>query len=116
MNVETHHLLVYAEHVNTLHENKCHTESRSSVRASSKVGLEATRKNYAHGSVPSPKGKGKGKAVPVLFLTENHAMKAHWGSGCIAPLHSLTSALDGCESRRQNAGRNHNLHIVNKSF
>jgi hypothetical protein len=29
--------------------------------------------------------KGKGKVVPVL-LTEHHAMKAYWGSGCIAPL------------------------------
>jgi hypothetical protein len=25
------------------------------------------------------KGKGKGKAVPVLILTEHHAMKAYWG-------------------------------------
>jgi hypothetical protein len=24
-------------------------------------------------------GKGKGKVVPVLFLTEHHAMKAYWG-------------------------------------
>jgi hypothetical protein len=23
--------------------------------------------------------KGKGKAVPVLFLTEHHDMKAYWG-------------------------------------
>jgi hypothetical protein len=30
--------------------------------------------------------KGKGKVVPVLFLTEHHAMKAYWGSGGIAPL------------------------------
>jgi hypothetical protein len=30
--------------------------------------------------------KGTGKAVPVLFLTEHHAMKANWGSGGIAPL------------------------------
>jgi hypothetical protein len=30
------------------------------------------------------KGK-KGKVVPVL-LTKHHAMKAYWGSGCIAPL------------------------------
>jgi hypothetical protein len=29
--------------------------------------------------------KGKGKVVPVLFLTEHHAMKAYWGSGGIAP-------------------------------
>jgi hypothetical protein len=29
--------------------------------------------------------KSKSKAVPVLlFLTENHAMKAYWGSGCTA--------------------------------
>jgi hypothetical protein len=31
------------------------------------------------------KGKVKGK-VPVLLLTEHHAMKASWGSGGIAPL------------------------------
>jgi hypothetical protein len=23
--------------------------------------------------------KGKGEVVPVLFLTEHHAMKAYWG-------------------------------------
>jgi len=28
--------------------------------------------------------KGKGKVVPVLFLTEHHAMKAYWSSGGIA--------------------------------
>jgi hypothetical protein len=27
----------------------------------------------------------KGKVVPVLFLTEHHAIKAYWGSGGIAP-------------------------------
>jgi hypothetical protein len=32
------------------------------------------------------KVKVKGKVVPVLFLTENHAMKAYWGNGDIAPL------------------------------
>jgi len=26
----------------------------------------------------------KGKVVPVLFITEHHAMKVYWGSGCIA--------------------------------
>jgi hypothetical protein len=30
--------------------------------------------------------KGEGKVVPVLFLTEHHAMKAYWESGGIAPL------------------------------
>jgi hypothetical protein len=30
-------------------------------------------------------GKSKGKVVHVLFLAEHHAMKAYWGSGCIAP-------------------------------
>jgi hypothetical protein len=25
----------------------------------------------------------RSKAVPVLFLTEHHAMKAYWGSGCL---------------------------------
>jgi hypothetical protein len=29
--------------------------------------------------------KGKGKIVPVLFLTEHHAMQAYWGNGGIAP-------------------------------
>jgi hypothetical protein len=28
---------------------------------------------------------GKGKFVPLLFLTEHHAMKAYWGSRSIAP-------------------------------
>jgi hypothetical protein len=28
--------------------------------------------------------KYKGKVVPVLFLTEHHAMKEYWGSGGIA--------------------------------
>jgi len=27
----------------------------------------------------------KGKAIPVLFLSEHHAMKAYWGSGGVAP-------------------------------
>jgi hypothetical protein len=36
--------------------------------------------------VPPGKGKGRGKVVPVLLLTENHAMKACWGSGGIAQL------------------------------
>jgi hypothetical protein len=31
---------------------------------------------------------GKGKVVPVLFFTEYHTIKAHWGSESIAP-HSL---------------------------
>jgi hypothetical protein len=41
---------------------------------------------------PAPNGQeagwapGKGKVVPVLFLTEHHAMKAYLGSGGIAPL------------------------------
>jgi hypothetical protein len=30
--------------------------------------------------------KVKGKVVPLLFLTEHHAMKAYSGSGGIAPL------------------------------
>jgi hypothetical protein len=28
----------------------------------------------------------KGKVVPVLLLTEHHAMKAYWGSRSIAPI------------------------------
>jgi hypothetical protein len=40
--------------------------------------------------------KGKGKAISVLFLTEQHAMKAYWGVE--AQFHAfLTSALDGGE-------------------
>jgi hypothetical protein len=35
-------------------------------------------------SITSP-DKGEGKVVPLLFLTEHHAMKAYWGSGGIAP-------------------------------
>jgi hypothetical protein len=31
------------------------------------------------------KCEGKGKVVPVIFLTEHHAMKAYLGSGGIAP-------------------------------
>jgi hypothetical protein len=31
------------------------------------------------------KVKVEGKVVSVLFLTEYHAMKTYWGSGCIAP-------------------------------
>jgi len=29
--------------------------------------------------------KGKSKVVPLLPLTEHHAMKAYWGSGGTAP-------------------------------
>jgi len=32
------------------------------------------------------KGKGKGKDVPLLLLTEHHAMKAYWGSGGTATI------------------------------
>jgi hypothetical protein len=37
----------------------------------------------------SCRGEGKGKAVPVLFLIENHAMKAYWGSGWYNSTHFL---------------------------
>jgi hypothetical protein len=30
--------------------------------------------------------KSNGKVVPVLFLTDHHAMKAYWESGDTAPL------------------------------
>jgi hypothetical protein len=30
-------------------------------------------------------GADKGKVVPVLFLSEHHAMKPYWGSGGITP-------------------------------
>jgi hypothetical protein len=33
----------------------------------------------------------KAEVVPVLFLTEHHAMRAYWGSGSVA----LTSAIEG---------------------
>jgi hypothetical protein len=36
-----------------------------------------------HGSFPLRRVKSK--VVPVLFLTEHHAVKAYWGSGGIAP-------------------------------
>jgi hypothetical protein len=40
-----------------------------------------------HSPYVSPiKRKVKGKIVPVLFLTEHHAMRAYWGSGGIATL------------------------------
>jgi hypothetical protein len=38
----------------------------------------------------------KGKVVPVLFLTEHHAMNVYWGME-YSTTHSLTSALDGGE-------------------
>jgi hypothetical protein len=30
--------------------------------------------------LPLGKGKGEGKVIPVIFLTEHHAMKAYWGA------------------------------------
>jgi hypothetical protein len=47
----------------------------------------------------------KDKVVPVLFLTEHHAMKAYWGSGGTAPIVLLTSALDGGEWSASRPGR-----------
>jgi hypothetical protein len=41
------------------------------------------------------KRKGKGKVVPVLLLTEHHAMKAFLEEWRYSSTHSLTSALDG---------------------
>jgi hypothetical protein len=38
-------------------------------------------------------------------LTEHHAMKTYWGSGGIAPLNFLTSALDGGEWSASRPGR-----------
>jgi hypothetical protein len=29
--------------------------------------------------------KDEGKVIPMLFLTEHHAMKVYWGNGGIAP-------------------------------
>jgi hypothetical protein len=40
---------------------------------------------FPHHTGPS-KVKVKLSLCPVLFLTKHHAMKAYWGSGCIAPL------------------------------
>jgi hypothetical protein len=57
----------------------------------------------------------KGKTVCTL-LTEHHAVKVYWGSGIIAPLHSLISALDrsewsasrlGCFTPRETAPDTH---------
>jgi len=37
--------------------------------------------------------KGKGKGVPVLFLTEHHALKEYWGSvGTTPPIIFLLSS------------------------
>jgi hypothetical protein len=36
-------------------------------------------------SIPGRNKKAKGKIVPVLSLTEHHAMKAYWGNKGIAP-------------------------------
>jgi hypothetical protein len=48
---------------------------------------------------------GKDKVVSVLlFLTEHHATKAYWGSGCIAP-RILTSAIDWGEWSASRTGR-----------
>jgi hypothetical protein len=41
---------------------------------------------YLHPAAEIKKVNTKGEVVPVLFLTEHHAMKAYWGSGFIAPL------------------------------
>jgi hypothetical protein len=46
----------------------------------------------------------KGKVVVVLLLTEHHAIKAYWGSGCTVPL-TLTSAIDGGEWSASRPGR-----------
>jgi hypothetical protein len=65
--------------------------------------------------------KGKGKVVPVP-LTEHQAMKAYWGSGCIAPrilefgpsrlLHALVPLdrrLGGPQSRSGRGGEEKNF-------
>jgi hypothetical protein len=39
----------------------------------------------------------KGKVVPVIHLTEHHAVKAYWGEWRYSSTHSLTSAIDGGE-------------------
>jgi hypothetical protein len=47
--------------------------------------------------------KGEDKVVPVLFLTEHHAMKAYeWR---YISTHSLTSALHGGEWSASRSGR-----------
>jgi hypothetical protein len=40
--------------------------------------LQEVRKTHVYTLV-------KGKIVPVLLLTEHHAMKVYWGSGGIVP-------------------------------
>jgi hypothetical protein len=47
----------------------------------------------------------KGKVVPVLIITEHHAMKAYWGSGDDSSTHSSTAALGGGEWSASRPGR-----------
>jgi hypothetical protein len=48
--------------------------------------LKNTRRQMATTIIWNPRKIGRGgKVVPVLLLTEHHAMKAYWGSGGTAP-------------------------------
>jgi hypothetical protein len=51
--------------------------------------------------------KGNGKVVPVLFLTEHHAMEVYWGRGIIASciLHGdeWSASCLGCFTPRERA-------------
>jgi hypothetical protein len=46
----------------------------------------------------------KDKVVPVLLLTEHHAMKVYW-EWRYSSTHSVTSALDGGERSASRPGR-----------
>jgi hypothetical protein len=57
--------------------------------------------------------EAKVKLTLCFSLTEQHVMKANWGSGGIAPvIHSLTSALDGGEWPASRPGRFTSRHIA----
>jgi hypothetical protein len=56
------------------------------IRIASLIGLlNATHLRWSFPPVSTTKAKSKGKVVPVPFVIEHYAMKAYWGSGCIAP-------------------------------
>jgi hypothetical protein len=56
---------------------KVSLERGFSGRARQRVLVEG--KNYWHGERLLIGKEGKGKVIPVLLLTEHHAMKAYWG-------------------------------------
>jgi hypothetical protein len=48
------------------------------------------------------------KDIPVLSLTEHHAMKAYWGSGGRSPWYPLDRRLGGPYSRSGHGGEEKN--------